>query len=80
MLEGWKLYHNPYLEKNKDFSNSDLQENKDSNTDLQKYEDIEGNANRDLWKSTAIEYCKKVGENIEEVKKISNNCLCFSQI
>ena len=51
MLEGWKLYHNPNIVQNSEEVMDD---------GLNHYKDVEGNSNRDLWKSCAISFCKAV--------------------
>jgi nuclear pore complex protein Nup107 len=60
LLEGWKLFHNPNIE-------NDANAPEKMGDEIEKYRDIEGNSNRDLWKASAIEYCKKVCLHTEKI-------------
>lgn len=56
LFEGWKLHHNPNKEVQNEISEvSDclLQKNAIS-------KEMEGNENRDIWKTMAIKYCEQV--------------------
>lgn len=68
ILEGWRLYHDPNLNYDKDdVENMDVCDNltiekiqqKFQRTDV-RLEPIEGNINRDIWKNVAWKYCHKV--------------------
>ncbi|RZC31996.1 nuclear pore complex protein Nup107 [Asbolus verrucosus] len=84
MLEGWKLYHNPnvkdnYVEIEEDLDSPGCTKMDQGDVDSH-YDDIEGNSSRDLWKLSALDYCKKTNLNIYEKAAVASLCGCLEAI
>lgn len=64
LLEGWRLFHDPNVEYENNFPQSDPNASQESSRIValaeQKYEEVEGNVYRDDWKLMAFNYCQQV--------------------
>lgn len=75
IFEGWRLYHNPNIKEGDNEVDSDITDVDDGFEDMPPAE-IEGNANRDIWKAMAIKYCKQV-IFLTHLFKTVTNCVIF---